>query len=610
MKKSLRLLLLSSVAFGLPATLQAHEKLGLDPAHTTEEKAQENKLVVYQLMVRQFGNTSTLNKLNGSISENGVGKFNDINHKALQEIRKLGATHIWFTGALAHASMTDYSQFGIRMDDPDIVKGRAGSPYAVRDYYDVDPDLAVKVDQRMQEYEALIQRTHSSGLKVLMDFIPNHVARTYHSNVKPAGVQDFGAQDNTAAGFNPKNDFYYVPGQAFVVPPGVNAGGAQFTHPLKDGKFDELPAKATGNNIFSATPGQNDWFETMKLNYGVEYEANGQLRKNHFDTVPPVWEKMREILTYWAKKNVDGFRCDVAEMVPVEFWNWVIPQVKKVNPKIIFIAESYDASTYQKYLSVGKFDYLYDKVGLYDSLKRLVRNEKNADVKDITQVWSKESRGFGSQMIRFLENHDEERIASRQFAGNPWLAKPAMVVAATLASGPVMIYSGQEVGEPGSGVEGFGGDDGRTSIFDYWGVPQHQKWMNQGAFDGGQLSAESKKLRAFYVSLLNASKKNPALSRGEFYELSGQDGFSNKNYAYLRFTDRQLVLVVANFDREKTLEASIKLPEYFVSQFGAGKNLKLKNLLTGEVLKAASLKDGIAVKVAGSDALVLSISLQ
>lgn len=597
----------SSVALGWHGLAAAHDSRGLDPAHTTEEKVEDNKFVVYQLIVRQFGNKTTANKFNGSISENGVGKFNDINHKALQEIKKLGATHVWFTGALAHASMTDYSQFGIKMDDPDIVKGRAGSPYAIRDYYDVDPDLAVKVGNRMQEYETLIKRTHSHGLKVLMDFIPNHVARTYHSNVKPAGVQDFGAHDDRSVAFSPKNDFYYVPGQAFVVPPGVNAGGDQFSHALKDGHFDEMPAKATGNNVFSATPSQDDWFETMKLNYGVEYDSKGQLKKNHFDTVSPVWVKMREILTYWAKKDVDGFRCDVAEMVPVEFWNWVIPQIKKVNPKIIFIAESYDASAYQKYLSVGKFDYLYDKVGLYDSLKRLVRNEKNADVKDITAVWSKESRGFASHMIRFLENHDEERIASKQFAGNPWLAKPAMVVAATLASGPVMIYSGQEVGEPASGAEGFGGDDGRSSIFDYWGVPLHQQWMNQGAFDGGQLSADSKKLRAFYASLLNATSKNAALRRGAFYELSGQDQFSNKNYAYLRFTDTQLVLVVANFDREQVLESNIKLPEYFVSKFGAAKKIKLKNLLTGEVLKATSLKDGIALKVPASDALVLSI---
>jgi glycosidase len=605
MKKTLCAILVSSATFVPFSTIHAQEPAGLDLSHTTEEKVEDNKFVVYQLMVRQFGNTTTLNKENGSITENGVGKFNDINDKALLELKKFGATHIWYTGALAHASMTDYSRFGIKMDDPDIVKGRAGSPYAIRDYYDVDPDLAENVPDRMKEFQALVKRTHQHGLKVLIDFIPNHVARTYHSNVKPAGVQDFGAQDDKTVSFSVKNDFYYIPGQAFVVPAGTNAGGDQFIHPLKDGKFEEFPAKATGNNVFSATPGLDDWSETMKLNYGVDYPT----KTNHFDPVPPVWKKMRDILLYWAKKDVDGFRCDVAEMVPVEFWSWVIPQVKRVKPKVLFIAESYDASAYQKYLSVGKFDYLYDKVGLYDGLKRLIKNEENADVKDITQVWSKESRGFSSRMIRFLENHDEERVASAQFSPNPWFAKPAMVITATLASGPVMIHYGQEVGEPGAGVEGFGGEDGRTSIFDYWGVPQHQKWLNNGAFDGGGLSEDTKNLRAFYASLLNSASKNPALRHGRFYELSGQDGFSNRNYAYLRFTDKQLVLIVTNFDRDKALAAQIKLPDYFVKKFGAAKSLVLTNLLTGKKIQDVSLANGISVKVPTTDAIMFGLTI-
>ncbi|CAN5819221.1 alpha-amylase family protein [soil metagenome] len=615
MKKSFPLFLLSSAALGLSslalaqaplqAQLQSQAQAEFNQNNSTQEVVEDNKFVVYQTMVRQFGNKTTRNQRNGSLSENGVGKFNDFNHKALSEIKKLGSTHIWYTGVLAHASMTDYSAFGIKMDDPDIVKGRAGSPYAVRDYYDVDPDLAVRVPQRMQEFERLVKRTHQHGLKVLIDFIPNHVARTYHSNVKPSGVQDFGANDDKSLSFGAKNDFYYIPRQAFVVPPGTQAGGNEFKHPLKDGKFAEFPAKATGNNVFSATPALDDWSETMKLNYGIDYQTTS----SHFDPVPPVWEKMRDILIYWAKKDVDGFRCDVAEMVPVEFWSWVIPQVKQVSPKIIFIGESYDASAYLRYLTIGKFDYLYDKVGLYDSLKRLVRNEKNADVKDITRVWSQDSRGFSSHMIRFLENHDEERIASRQFAGNGWYAKPAMVVAATLGSGPVMIYAGQEVGESGAGTEGFGSDDGRTSIFDYWGMPQHQQWMNKGAFDGGQLSADSKQLRAFYASLLNATRQNAALRRGQFYELSGQDQFSNKNYAYLRFTDKQLVIVVANFDRDTALVSKLRLPAYFIASFGKTKNLALRNLLTGASLSVGNVADGIDVKVAASDALMLSVDL-
>ncbi|HSU51797.1 MAG TPA: alpha-amylase family glycosyl hydrolase, partial [Segetibacter sp.] len=345
---------------------------------TTEETIVDNKLIIYQMMVRLFGNKNTTNKFYGSKEENGVGKFNDITDKALDELKKLGISHVWYTGVIEHATMTDYTAFGIKYDDPDIVKGKAGSPYAVKDYYDVDPDLAVDVKNRMEEYKALIKRTHAHGLKVIMDFVPNHVARTYNSDAKPAGVQDFGENDDKTKAFSPLNDFYYIPSQPFIVPQDVDAGGPDFHHPMKDRKFDENPAKATGNDVFAAKPGINDWFETIKLNYGVDYQGN---RKTYFNPIPPVWAKMRDILIYWAKKNVDGFRCDVAEMVPVEFWNWVIPQVKKVNQKIIFIGEAYDPKKYSNYLTEGQFDFLYDKVGLYDALKRLIKDEPNADVK-------------------------------------------------------------------------------------------------------------------------------------------------------------------------------------------------------------------------------------
>src|ERR1700749_4967226 len=122
----------------------------------------------------------------------------------------MGFTHVWFTGVIEHATMTDYSQYGIKADDPDIVKGRAGSPYAIKDYYDVDPDLAVDVKNRMAEYQALIDRTHANHLKVIMDLVPNHVARTYGSDAKPAGVRDFGQDDDQSQAFSAKNDFYYT----------------------------------------------------------------------------------------------------------------------------------------------------------------------------------------------------------------------------------------------------------------------------------------------------------------------------------------------------------------------------------------------------------------
>lgn len=574
-------------------------------SNTTEEEVIDNKIVIYQMMVRLFGNKTSTNKTHGSKEENGTGKFNDVTEEALDELKKLGVTHVWYTGVLEHATMTDLTAYGITLDDPDVVKGRAGSPYAVKDYYDVDPDLAVDVQKRMEEFEALVERTHEKDLKVIIDFIPNHVARTYVSDAKPTGVKGFGEDDDKTKAFDPKNDFYYLPGSSFVVPAGTNAGGDTFRHSLKDGKFEENPPKATGNNVFSAKPSIDDWYETIKLNYGVDYE-NG--KKTYFDPVPPVWIKMRDILRFWASKDVDGFRCDVAEMVPVEFWNWVIPQVKEVKPNLIFIAEAYDPKVYEEYLTIGKFNFLYDKVGLYDGLKRLIRDEPNANVKDITDVWSKESRGFSSRMLRFLENHDEERIASAGFAQDPWLAKPAMVLTATLASGPVMIYFGQEVGEPGKGVEGFGGEDNRTSIFDYWGVLEHQKWMNNGKFDGGKLSADQKKLRSFYQTLLTFSKENEAIRNGKFYELNNQPGFNQKQYAYVRYAGDDRVLVVANFDRDQTLDTEIKLPQDLKETLGliGSKSITLKNELTQETFQVKNVGDAIPIKVGPSDAVILS----
>src|SRR6185312_75457 len=393
-----------------------------------EQASTGNKLIIYQLLPRLFGNTKTLNKTNGSIEENGVGKFNDINDKALREIKKMGFTYVWFTGVIEHATMTDYSRFGIKPDDPDVVKGRAGSPYAIKDYYDVDPDLAVNVKNRMAEYEALIKRTHKNGLKVIMDLVPNNVARTYASNVKPAGVRDFGQDDDNTKAFDPKNDFYYIPGQPFTVPPGYNPGGDDFHSPLKDGRFHEDPAKATGNNVFSAAPGINDWFETMKLNYGIDYQHGD---KTYFTPAPPLWNKMYDILHYWAAKGVDAFRCDMVEFVPLEFWGWVIPKLKAEHPNLIFIGEAYTTGLYSKYIFTGKFDYLYDKVGLYDAIKRLTCNEPRATTWDINRVWNQDTKGIDEHMLRFMENHDEQRIASSYFAGNPWHAVSGMIVTAT-----------------------------------------------------------------------------------------------------------------------------------------------------------------------------------
>ncbi len=525
-------------------------------AQKNKSKMSDQKIVIYQLLPRLFGNKNQTNIPYGTIEQNGSGKFNDITDKALKELKTLQVNYVWYTGVVAHGSLTNYAAFGIKPDDADVVKGRAGSPYAIRDYYDVDPDLAVDVNKRMQEFEALIKRTHALNLKVLIDFVPNHVARSYHSNLKPAGVVDFGEKDDVTKAFSTQNDYYYIPGQAFQVP--VTDAKPTPLSALQDGKFAENPAKATGNNVFAAQPKADDWYETIKLNYGIDYQDG---EKQYFDPIPPVWTKMRDILTYWTKKGVDGFRCDMAEMVPIQFWNWVIPQIKALNPDLIFIGEAYNPNVYQQYLTDGQFDYLYDKVGLYDGLKRLIRNEATADVKDIRYVWQRESAGFGEKMLRFLENHDEERIASEGFAGNAALALPAMVVSATLGKGPVMLYFGQEVGEPGKGAEGFGGDDNRTTIFDYWGVPSHQKWMNNGAFDGGKLNEEERKLRAYYQQLLKVTTKSDAIVHGGIYDVPQTGNMNNRMYAYIRYTEKQRLLIVVNFDRTQSLEANIEIPE-------------------------------------------------
>ena len=569
------------------------------------EQSTGHKLIIYQLLPRLFGNTKTLNKTYGSVEENGVGKFNDITDKALLQISQMGFSHVWYTGIIEHATMTDHSQFGIKPDDPDVVKGRAGSPYAIKDYYDIDPDLAVDVKNRIGEYEALIKRTHNNGLKVVMDFVPNHVARTYASDAKPPGVRDIGEDDDRSKAFDPKNDFYYIPGQAFAVPPGYNPGGDGFKSPLKDGWFDENPAKATGNDVFSANPGISDWFETMKLNYGVDYQNN---RTPYFDPIPPLWNKLYAILSYWAAKGIDAFRCDMVEMVPIEFWGWIIPKLKGAYPGLIFIGEAYNAGLYGSYINTGKFDYLYDKVGLYDAIKRLTCNNYNATTWDINRVWNQDTKGIDQHMLRFMENHDEQRIASPYFAGNAWLAVPGMIVTATLSTGPVMVYFGQEVGEPAAGPEGFGPDDGRTTIFDYWGIPEHQKWMNNGLFDGGQLSDNQENLRNFYSTLLNTVQDNEALHSGKFWELmlanEHQNGFDEHLYIFLRYTDKQRILVITNFNRsERSMQ--IKFPGDLLQQLNISGAMKFTDLLSGNKYGTDNSEEGLQVTLPASGGMLL-----
>ncbi|OJW13359.1 alpha-amylase family protein [Mucilaginibacter sp. 44-25] len=564
-----------------------------------------NKLIIYQLLPRLFGNCNTTNKYYGSVEENGVGKLKDINGKALAAIKAMGFTHIWYTGVIEHATMTDHSAIGIKPDDPDVVKGRAGSPYAIKDYYDIATDLAVDPEFRISEFKELVGRTHKAGMKVIIDFVPNHVARTYGSDVKPDGVRDIGADDDTSVAYSPVNDFYYIPGQHFQVPQGYDPGGDGFTSPLKDGKFDEYPAKATGNDVFSATPSINDWFETIKLNYGV-YRPDGQ--KNELSEPPPLWYKMKHILSYWADMGVDGFRCDMIEMVPVEFWAWLTPQMKQAYPGLIFIGEAYDKNQYSNYVHNGGFDYLYDKVGLYDAIRRLTCNDYGANTWEINAVWNHHTRGIDEHMLRFMENHDEQRIASRFFAGDAMLAIPGMIISATLNKGPVMIYAGQEVGEPALGAQGFSGDDGRTTIFDYCNLPELQKWVNNGTYDGARLSADQQQLREFYIKLLNVTAQSDALSNGDFYELmianECQPGFDTKLYIYARYTAHEKVVVAVNFNNEER-HVTIQLPADLLQKWEMNGAVTFTDMLTDSVFYTHDINAGISVTLNAMHGLLL-----
>lgn len=517
----------------------------------------KEKTFIYQVLPRLFGNDNDTNKENGTIEENGVGKFSAFNNKALKEIKKMGFTHIWYTGVLEHASKTDYSTYGIRKDHPDVIKGNAGSPYAIRDYYDVSPDLADNVDQRIQEFEELVQRTHANEMKVIIDFVPNHVARQYYSDAKPKKAKDFGSEDDTTLPFAPDNNFYYVANEKLEL---------QFLVSEGDDAYIEYPAKATGNDCFSNKPGINDWYETVKLNYGVDY-LHG--RSNCFMPVPDTWIKMRDILLYWAAKGVDGFRCDMAEMVPVEFWNWVIPKIKAKNKSLVFIAEVYNPAQYENFVHCGLFDYLYDKVDLYDTLKDVTCGWKPTS--EITFSWQRIGT-LQPKMLNFLENHDEQRIASDFFVGDPFKAIPAMIVTATMNTNPVMIYFGQELGERGMDKEGFSGADGRTTIFDYWSVNSIRNWRNNGKFGNTGLTEDQIKLRKFYMQLIQIAKEEESISFGKFFDLmyfnyENPEFDSTKQYAFLRSTEKEFTLVITNFSPQE-VTTSVHIPDEAFEHMG------------------------------------------
>ncbi len=556
------------------------------------------KPILYQIFTRLFGNDTTHCVPNGSIEENGCGKLAAFTPEALAAIKQLGVTHVWYTGIIEHATQTDYSHFGIRPDHKATVKGKAGSPYAIKDYYDVDPDLATSVPNRMKEFTQLVKRTHAAGLKMIIDFVPNHVARCYHSDAKPKSVVDLGEKDDTSVFFSPKNNFYYLPG--------TTLGGE-----VDWQDYVESPARATGNDRFDAYPTRNDWYETVKLNYGINY-LEGE--RTDFYPFPSTWLKMRDILLFWAKKGVDGFRCDMAEMVPFQFWGWVIPIIKEKYPHIIFIAEVYNTWEYYNYVKHGKFDYLYDKVGLYDTLIGIIRHQQSAT--DITRCWQNLGE-LRSHMLHFMENHDEQRLASDFIVGDGRTAFPAMLVSATIDTCPTMVYFGQELGERGMDAEGFSGRDGRTTIFDYWSVDTIRRWRDGGTFSGRELNEGECDLQQRYAHLLHIARDERAICEGDFFDLMYANPHTehfnpHRTYAFLRKHEDELLLVVANFDStDKQVAVNIPIHAFDYFHLPVLQNVEATELLTGTTLSLTLSPDTpTLLHVPGHSGVIVKIAVK
>ena len=544
------------------------------------------KAIIYQIFTRLYGNTNTTRKHNGTLTDNGCGKLNAFTPAVLRRIKELGATHVWYTGVIRHATTTDYTRYGIPRQHPAVVKGNAGSPYAITDYYDIDPDLASNVDKRMNEFESLVKRTHKAGLKMIIDFVPNHVARQYKSTAKPKGIADFGENDNTGMQFSPQNNFYYCPEQSFAADIDLYHG--------EELPYEEFPAKATGNDCFGNRPGRNDWYETVKLNYGVDYCDAGGV-STHFSPTPDTWKKMLDILLFWAGKGVDAFRCDMAEMVPSAFWQWVTTEVRKKHHNVKFIGEVYNPGRYREYINAG-FDYLYDKVGMYDSVRDVVCGHRSAT--DITRQWQTND-DIADHMLYFLENHDEQRIASDFFAGDARKGIPALMTSALMRTNPFMLYAGQEYGERGMDEEGFSGRDGRTTIFDYWSVDS----LIHGYSSRRQLTKEEKSIEATYKKVLNIATNEKAVTEGKFFDLmyvnpTSADFNADRQYVFLRSNEDDLMIVLANFSDENS-DCKINIPQHAFDYL---------NLKQG-IMEGTDLLNGekIAITLSDTDPLNLSV---
>ena len=457
----------------------------------------------------------------------GSGKFESVDTGSLEYLRGLGIDYVWYTGVIRHA--TRKADEGCVPSHPQIVKGEAGSPYAITDYYDVNPYLATVPERRMEEFLELVERTHRHGMKVVMDFVPNHVARDYQSHVP--GVGSLGADDDTSYHWSPENDFFYYPGEALRLP----------EPPANGETYVEYPAKASGN-CFSSAPGANDWYETIKLNYC------------NFHT--GTWDKMYDIVRFWALKGVDGFRCDMVELVPPAFMQWLITRIKAEFPHIIFIAEVYEKDKYRMYVDEVGFDLLYDKSGLYDTVRAVTCDGLTARA----LTWNWQFLGdLQPRMLDFLENHDEQRVASDFFAGSAEAGYAALGVSLLLNTAPFMLYFGQEVGERGMDNEPFSGINGRTSIFDWWTVESLQALRVHIENPRKGLNNKQKAILKRYREAL-ALAKRPAFAEGRTFDLGYCQGTGfnpDRHFAFLRSDGTETWLVAANFGPDSDITVRI-----------------------------------------------------
>ena len=518
------------------------------------------KPIIYQMLPRLWGNDNENPVKNGTSGQNGTGKFSDIDSRTLEYLSWLGCSHVWYTGILRHS--TQSSEDGCIPSHPQFVKGKAGSPYAICDYYDVNPYLADNPEDRMGEFEQLIKRTHDAGLKLIIDFVPNHVARDYGKTTRTEGHPVLGADDDKSVHWRAENDFFYYVGEKLTLPTPVPEGMAP---------YEEDPAMATGNNCYNPSPGINDWYETVKINYG--------------DSHTSTWDKMYDIIEFWASKGVDGFRCDMVELVPPQFFKWLIDKVKKNYPDVIFIAEVYKKDLYEEYIRNIGFDYLYDKSGLYDTLRTVVEKNVNDNgmpvelwqsATGITRCW----QFLGSlqpYMLNFLENHDEQRFASDFFGKSAANTFAPLYVSLLLNTAPFMIYFGEEIGEKGMDEEGFSGRDGRTTIFDWWSVAsvrRLRKMIASGAYktldvdaivESG-LTRDEAKVFCRFAEATRFASNDPAIKHGTTYDLcycnTCSNGFDkNRHFVFLRDHLDHTVLIAANFSKNEAT-MNIVIPEH------------------------------------------------